>query len=398
MQTVNLLRPFRSERGIALPTAMIALMLLTTLLIAFAVLSKSEPTIASNQARTSQARALAEAGAERAVWALTSTIIPNPMAGTIATAPYDGVTYVALGTIGGFFVTVRPNGTAANERVVDAVGWAPAYSSNGYTSTGAPTAHKRVRITLNTIKWLDPPAALSVRGDLTARGSVSVTASDTSCGNKSGSYTTGLTQTQGAASITGAGGNTDQSVPSSQFDTHIFSDADLNMLKALAQQNGTYYKGNQTFGSGGITWPASGGIVFVDTLSGNNLSCDSNIPTTCTNPSSDFITATIAGAGGNPPLNGWLIVNGSINWSGNYGVNGLVYAQNDLVITGTPTVNGGVISRNIRDVSLNNLETPDTELGGNLTINYNCGNAKTGGGTIPSGWYVKTGTYREVSD
>ncbi len=46
---------FRSERGIALPTAMIALMLLTTLLIAFAVLSKSEPTIASNQVRAASA-------------------------------------------------------------------------------------------------------------------------------------------------------------------------------------------------------------------------------------------------------------------------------------------------------------------------------------------------------
>ena len=103
MQPTQLIRPTRNEQGIALPTAMIALALLTTLMIAFAVLSTSEPIIASNHLKASRSRALAEAEVERAIWALTSTVIPNPMAGSIAPSPYNGSTFMMLGAVGGFF-------------------------------------------------------------------------------------------------------------------------------------------------------------------------------------------------------------------------------------------------------------------------------------------------------
>ena len=51
-----------NERGVALPLAMLALVILTVLSLAFMALSKSEPVIAGNQARASAARALAESG------------------------------------------------------------------------------------------------------------------------------------------------------------------------------------------------------------------------------------------------------------------------------------------------------------------------------------------------
>jgi Tfp pilus assembly protein PilX len=65
----------RDERGVALPMAMIVLVLLTTLMVAFALLARTEPVIAHNQQRTSQALAHAEAGFERAVWALSQGVI-----------------------------------------------------------------------------------------------------------------------------------------------------------------------------------------------------------------------------------------------------------------------------------------------------------------------------------
>ena len=96
-----------------------------------------------------------------------------------------------------------------------------------------------------------------------------------------------------------------------------------------------------------------------------------------------------------PTFNGWLIVNGSINWSGNATANGLVYAVNDISISGTPNISGAVVSKNITDTSSTSI---DSTFSGNINVNYNCANAKNGGGTIPTGWFVKQGTYRELSD
>src|SRR5688572_19933712 len=85
MNTRRLVAPFADQRGVALPMALMALVIMTALVIAFSVLASTEPTIANNQLRVAQARALAEAGVERALWALTAgkTISPAP-AGSIA--------------------------------------------------------------------------------------------------------------------------------------------------------------------------------------------------------------------------------------------------------------------------------------------------------------------------
>ncbi len=125
------------------------------------------------------------------------------------------------------------------------------------------------------------------------------------------------------------------------------------------------------------------------------LDCTAPPGSSCTNPATDMITLTIAGSGRMPTLNGWLIVNGSISWSGSATVNGLVYAQNDISITGNATVNGAIVSKNVVDAA---STTVDSTAGGSLTVTYNCYDAKTGNGTIPVGWYIKQGSYREMSD
>lgn len=407
---------FRNERGIALPTAMIALMLLTTLLIAFAVLSKSEPTIASNQVRAAQARALTEAGVEQAVYALNS-VIPTTLAG-VATAPYNGDcagstcsptgSYIALGTIGGFFVKVQA-GAANNERTVDAWGWTPTYSSTGFSATGAPVTHKHIHLTLNKMTFINfvPPGGLNVRGELQVGPSAAAEvdgATDASCGNKSGTYSTGTATLDHPENVTGTPPAV-QNVPTSTFDQYIFTNSDLDMLKQLAKASGRYLQGSQSFTSGNPI-PING-LVFVDTPSGNNLNCTDSSPVTCTNPTSDNITVSIAGnagPGGTGTFNGWLIVNGSIQWTGNTNLNGLVYTQNDLTSgSGTGQITGAVVTRNMQDASLTSI---DTSVTGNKTIEFNCSNAKNGGGsvlqetwnTIPHGWFLKAGTYREVSD
>src|SRR5215470_10374493 len=119
MSVLAIRKTITNERGVALPMALGTLVVLTTLMLAFAVLSQTEPVIAANQLRVSQARAQAESGFEYAVWALGAGNVPAPPAGTIANpmpsspapAPFNGTVFKSAGTTGGFLVTVT-NDTA----------------------------------------------------------------------------------------------------------------------------------------------------------------------------------------------------------------------------------------------------------------------------------------------
>jgi hypothetical protein len=395
MTTRRLIAPLADQRGIALPMAMMALILLSALVVAFAVLSTSEPTIANNQLMANQARAVAEAGMERAIWALNNPAdpngIPNPMAA--APAPYDGSQLVMVASngtnIGGFRVTVT-NAVALNERNIVADGWVP-------NDTATPRGKQRITVTVETIRFPDPPAGLLVLGEVQVGGNASVDSrNDTSCGNKLGVIASDNVNISGSGSIYGADGNntrnqaTDylQSQPQAGLLQYTFTDAELAALKSLAQSRGTYYQGAVTFNAANRM---PNGIIFVDTTTGN--------PIDGSTPISEFAQVDIHGNAPADPsgiFSGWLIVNGSIWISGNFRMHGLAYAQNNLTYMGTGTgqIRGAVISRNIRDTSSTNIDTPVT---GNSLIEYNCSDARTGGGQVPMGWNIKAGTYREVS-
>src|SRR5438093_4754940 len=173
---------WKNERGLALPMAVLLLLVLTSLMLAFVSLAQTEPMIAKNHLLATQARAQAEAGFERAVWALSQGAIAKavpaaipqyaidpallPIDGTVAPAPYNGSVYVISGTTGGFEVTVtRKPGMGTNQREVEAIGYAP-----GNT---APT-HSRRRIVATVEKLpdvaFDTPCALCVKGDVGVGG------------------------------------------------------------------------------------------------------------------------------------------------------------------------------------------------------------------------------------
>ena len=105
------------------------------MMVAFAVLAGTEPTIAANQLAAAQALHLADAGLQLAMWALTNSTDPNNLGmnltnllhdGTPAGGSYDGNHYVTLGGTGGFtmLVTWAP-GNGTYERTVTTVGWTP---------------------------------------------------------------------------------------------------------------------------------------------------------------------------------------------------------------------------------------------------------------------------------
>jgi hypothetical protein len=409
-----------NERGVALPMALITLVLLTTLLLAFAVLSQTEPVIAANQLRTSQARALAESGFEYAVWALSNGNTPigvaapagtiaNPMPSSPAAAPFDGNTFTALGNTGGFIVTVvNDPGGDPDQRQITSIGWTP---TNATTDTHTK-AHRMIRANVINIPNLAgrAPCALCVRGELSVGGSAAIngTNTDPECGgnNKYGTYTMGSTSTSGSAAITGGAGGVAQNQPASSFDAFTFTSSTLDQLKILAQRNGTYFgpgfsgttdssgKAQAGTWTGSMTFNSSNkvanGVVFIDTTDGVNL--DPNGTNTSTLASLDIH--------GNPFISGdftgYLVINGSLAISGNMQINGLVYAVNDFSYegTGSGAINGLAVSRNARDLSATSI---DSESGGNSRVNFNCANTAAPN-IIGHGFVLVPGTYREVSD
>lgn len=402
----------RDQRGIALPMALLALLILSTLVISFTLLASSEPLIATNQRLVAQARAVTESGLEQAIWALNNPTDPNglpsPLPGPVA--PYDGNTPIPIsnssGTqIGVAFVTVT-NGTNPNERNVVAVGWAP-------TNTGsASKAHQKIQATVSRFIFsaTPPPAALTVQGQINITGNTNIDSrDDTSCGNKDGTWSVGSTAVGGSGDVYGADGNnsanqsagtgiTDikQNVPTSAFAPFILKNQDLNTLKAMAKAAGTYYSGagvsSLTFNAGNLL---PNGIIFVDTVSGLNVDVN-GANTTAT---SDLANVSIHGNAPADPsgiFRGMIVVAGTLSISGDFHARGLVYAVNDLIYTGTGTglIEGAVMSQNIRDVS---STTIDTNTGGNSSIIYNCGYASNPGGQMSQGFIIQPGSYKEVA-
>jgi len=401
----------RDQRGIALPMSLLALLILSTLVISFALLATSEPLIATNQKMVAQARAVAESGLEQAIWALNNPTdangLPSPLPGTVP-SPYDGSTAIPIsnssGTqIGVAFVTVTP-GANLNERNVTTVGWVP---------TNTPKA-ARQKIQATVSKFIfsgnPPPASLTVQGQINITGNTNIDSRpDQSCGPKDGTWSVGSTAVGGSGSVYGADGNntagqsapsgiTDvkQNVPTSAFAPFILKNQDLNSLKAMAKAAGTYYSGagvsSLTFNAGNSL---PNGIIFIDTVSGLNVDVN-GANTTLT---SDLASVSIHGNAPADPsgiFRGMIIVAGTLSISGDFHGRGLVYAVNDLVYTGTGTglIEGAVMSQNIRDIS---STTIDTNTGGNSSIIYNCGYASNPGGQMPQGFTVQPGTYKEVS-
>jgi len=393
----SLVRRHGSEAGIALPITLILMALITSLTVAFLAFTSAEPVIASNQMANAQARAIAESGVERALWALSKgETLPSPV-GALADplpapvpAPYDGSTYVSVG-VGEFKVTVA-NGAATNERDIIAVGYVPNHTN--------PIAIKKIQTTVTHIKIPTPPCAVCAGGEAPAGattniqigGSASISASLAQgaqyCAGvtpASAAYSGGTIGTNGTPNITGPAGGpgilTNQ--PASNFSSFMFSDNDFATLKALAKQNGTYYQGSQTW-----TSPPPNGIIVVDTPSGN--------PLTNTSPTADQSVVVDIHGSWAQGWSGWLVVAGSIWISGNAQLSGLVYAQNDVTLhgNGNGNVTGAVVSTNRVDTQSTNIDTDDT---GNAPVTYDCPAVQSGGGAVPINWFVKPGTFREVA-
>jgi Tfp pilus assembly protein PilX len=402
MLIYHLTKLIRCQRGVVLPMALLTMLILSALIIAFSMMAASEPLLANNQLQVAQARAVAESGVERAIWALNNPTNPEGIPRPLVTpaVPFTGVTAVPVMVNGvqmGVFTVSVVNGATSSERDIVATGWTPTNTGTG------PKVKQKIQVTVfNPLFNLNPPpSALTVRGEINASGNALIDSrSDTSCGNKAGSMSKGTTTTGGDAGIYGADGNNVknesgdmvQNEPDSTFNKYTYSNKELDAYKALAKKNGTYYQGAVTFNAG---HQMPNGIIFVDTVSGNNIDVN-GANTTAT---SDFASVNMDG---NAPLaadgifKGLIIVAGSLNIHGDFHMRGMVYVQNDFTYLGTGTgqIEGAVLSQNVRDTSATSI---DSNTGGNSTIIWNCDYAKSGGGYLPPTFTIEPGTYKEVS-
>lgn len=408
-------RRSRDQRGVALPMAMIFMALLTVLMLSFAVLGQTEAVIGGNHMRVAQARAQAESGFERAVWALTQGIINPGSADSLDNplpapppAPYNGSVFVASGATGGYRVLVE--NISATERQIRSQGCVP-------DCDGGRRAHRRIVAIVERFPdfALDTPCALCVRGSLGITGNSNVNATtDTSCGNKQGSFTAGATTLSGNARVYGADANfgtpnqptdyTQNVTDPTAFDGVTFSPKHFDKLRELAKLNGTYfgpgYPNGQPAASpswdGFVSFEAGNklkdGIVFIDTKSGNDIPSDPSLQ-----DPADLATVLIQG---NPfvsdEFQGWIIVNGSLAISGNMKIHGLVYTTNDFIYNGTGTgyIEGLVVSQNLVD-SAGTTIGDDATSSGNSRIRFDC-DATRNSAFVPQGFFLQTGTYREL--
>lgn len=409
MDIHNLRMHLQCQRGVALPVAMLSLLILSALMVAFSMMAASEPILANNQLQVAQARAIAESGVERAIWALNEGVsnptnpnaLPSPL--VTAGAPYDGSTTVPVminGTQAGVFTVAVTPGATSYERNIVATGWAP-------TNTGSsPKSKQKIQVTVARVRFLDPPAALTVRGEINAGGHALIDSrADMSCGPKVGTYSEGATTVGGSARIYGAGNDVAnenvsdraQNMADSTFVPYTYGNTELNALKALAKANGTYYQGTPPPFNASNKMP--NGIIYVDTVSGCNIDAECGYSPSNQTPTPDFASLTIHG---NAALDadgifkGVIIVAGSLAIDGNFQMHGFVYVQNDFTYQGTGTgqIVGAVMSQNVRDTSATSI---DTDTGGNSTIVWDCGYAKSGGGQLPQTFTIEPGTYKEIS-
>lgn len=381
----------RPQRGAVLPLAMLILLMLSAVLLGLASLTGQEPLAARNHTLVAQAQGLAEAGLDRALWALST---PGATGGVgwaaPAPEPYDGsrLIHVAIDgrPLGAFRLTI--SGAGDRQRQIVATGFAP----------GVPgqlgQARQDVSATVIRLRFPSLPASLTVRGDLQLGPGVTIDATeDGSCGSVAGTWSSGATTFGAGSQVRGRGGDPmapngtadiSQMQAPGLFDGLTFEATEMSAFKALARARGTYYQGSVTFDS---SRRIPDGLIFVDTVSGQPIS-----PTT---PTIDLASVTVhdgAASDPNGSIRGWIVVNGSLSLEGDITLEGLAFAADRFSQSGTARIRGAAIAGHVRSTAPSLIEARP---GSGPALTWSCEAGKTGGGSIPQRWMVKPGTYRE---
>ena len=411
MRRIDRMRPFlRNERGVALPLALMAFVVLGALSAALLSVGSSEVQIASNHLHGTQAQYLAEAGLEHAFNTLRTT--PSLMTNANATLQ-NIIPTTQLGGAGNYTAQYQTAG-GYTWRVV----------STGVSAIGGSQAIRRAVMST----YFHSNDAILTDGDLTVGGSTDVLETGGTCGNvhangnlilngsnieingnatATGTYTATAHPTVGAGS---GGGTSRETVP--VIDPADFLTAATNLLAGHldhlyqmtvnAAGKGEVRDGSgtllQTLNSGDTStceWKYTAGSPATwEVRAGSGTPCNGTFyvegnATVSSSPGSDdhpWNTTLIATKDvkitGNPTIGAdaaytvhdSLFIAGrdiKINGTPSNGYNGLIAAHEQFDLGGTGKILGLIIGENATDTP-GSLVSANT-VTGNITLTYNCG-------------------------
>ncbi len=393
MRRINRMLPFlRNERGVALPLALMAFVVLGALSAALLAIGSSEVQIASNHLHGTQAFYVAEAGAERALaqFVATPSLVTNA---TPASCPAPAAPSVVMTT-----------GTAT---VTYACTVGP--STILITSVGESAGAQRVVRMVPTTTFLSDDAIrtqgpLSISGNSTVGGQCGSFHTNDDLALSGNPSISGAVTASGTYTVTGnpsvgpgsGGGQSQQTIP-------VINPTDfLNAAKASLSANQVFQmkaNGQVLDGAGALIialpsgdsyngWRYTSGTPAQWQLSGNTgyngtyyLEGNVTVSGNPGSPSTPWVTTLIATGdliiSGNPEiqtsLTDTLFIAGlDIDISSNptQGFNGLIAAHEQFSLSGNPTINGFLIGE---DASAISSTVTSNTVNGNPTITYSCG-------------------------
>lgn len=404
-----------NDRGLILPLALMAFVILGALAAAILSIGGSEAQIASNHLRSVQAGFLAEAGLEHAFNTLYNSTLAPPNLVTAASANLQNVvSNSSLGGAGSYTVQYQ----AAGDYTVRVV-------STGVSAIGGSQAIRRAVMST----FFRSNDAILTDGSLTVGGSTDVLATGGTCGNvhtngnldlngsnvqingnatATGTYTTSGNPTVGP----GSGGLPDKVIPR-EYVPHIDPADFLNTAKAKLPAGSVFQmtvnadnKNEVRDGSGALlqTVDDKGSYCGWKYTAGTTASwkfSDNAVPPGCNGTFYFQGNIEVSGSPGNPdPWKTTLIATGDIKITGNptitadasytvhdslfiagrdvkiqgtpsNGYNGLIAAHEQFDFSGTGTIVGLIIGENAPDTP--GSLVPDNTVTGNITLTYNCG-------------------------
>ena len=229
-------------------------------------------------------------------------------------------------------VTTPDPVASPNQRQITSTGWTP---TNPVADTRTK-AHRRIQATVERFPpfAFNTPAPCAVKGDLGVGGNALVdVTTDLSCGKQRGSITAGRTDVSGSASVKGRrerdrqrawhrlSTESDRSGPLQRHharrgqleDAARAREEERHLFRPRVSEWDRAGTPSTRAGSFSSSNKAKNGIVLLETVSGTDIP---TLPSA--QNASDFASLSI---NGNPfqsgAFSGWIVVNGSINISGN---------------------------------------------------------------------------------
>jgi hypothetical protein len=414
------LKYLANESGFALGVTLMLMLVMGLLIVAATQMSSKDITRTRIYKQSRESFYVAEAGVERAVNFFNYDGAGNSP-GASANGfddELDGTTWpaafanTALGT-GNYTVTITDNDDNDGD-VNDDIDHTVVLSSIG-TRNGVSTTLEAV---INRPTY-DPTSAITTSGNLTGGGSFTVQGACGSIHTNSGFNQTGVsgTVTQGTTASGSCSGATCTASGAAEHPIPLVNPADFktyakyvlqNDGSILDQSSGDTYtsagpnwtnttngnSGNALFGdisiNGSGLWSMNGtdladGIYYVEkdpdptVFDGNVRVLNTPDPFQVTIIAEGYIDFGGNGdvvnfkGGPSPDIDELFLIAGTdLEFSGNPAnqVEGMLYAGEQMSISGNVDINGFVISANLADDE--NLVSPESSISGSLTVTYNC--------------------------